>query len=395
MRKWSIVVVAAVAMVGAGCGSSNSSAPTTTVAKVTTASTPAYGSPGPYVTGETTIDLGIASPVYGERFATVFYPSSMSAAQAATEAQFSYTQAQTLPAAAQGLLPPKYNLTTTVPAYPNAPASTAGPFPVVLFDFGASGQRLFYSNLLSGIASWGYVVVAADYFEHSIASQVLAATSKQAAPAKTPAARATAAALDLSVMYSSLDAAITASSDPSSVLHGTVNASEVATIGHSAGGQTAFDALRSPRITTAIGWSPVGPLGPASSKPVMIIRPAGDKVITSAWVDPEYAAFSGPKSYVEPAEGGHNTYTDLCVVIRNGGGLIQYAIAAHFVTPKLAQLGFNGCEANDVAPPLFWQIVQYYTVFQLRAYLGGQAKTVPVPAPGAFHGIGVTVKQAS
>ena len=383
-----LIGLAVVLLLAAGCGSSDSTQPV-----ATTASTPPYASPGPHVVGETTIALGVSAPKYGERYATVFYPTNLTSSEAAKLPKFSYTQADTLPAVFRHLLPAKYNLTTTVNAYPNAPGSSAGPYPVVLFDFGASGQRLFYSNLLSGIASWGYVVVAADYFEHSIAAQVMTAGAKEAPTPPTRAEQSRGAALDLSVMLTSLSAVEKASDDPMLVLHGTVNPNRVTAIGHSAGGETAFDSLHSPRVTTAIGWSPVGPLGPPSKKPVMIIHPVGDDVVTAALVDDEYAAFPGPKSSVEPSAGGHNTYTDTCVVIRNGGGLIQYAIAAHFVTAKLARLGFNGCSPHNVAPARFWRVVQYYTVFQLKAYLGHGSTTVPHPAPGAFPGIEVSVAQ--
>ena len=349
----------------------------------TTASTPAYGDPGPDVVGVATIDLGIAAPKFGERYATVFYPSALSLAQAASLPRFSYAQADTLPAAYQAILPAKYDLTTTVDAYENVPGSSGGPYPVVLFDFGASGQRLLYSNLLSGIASWGHVVVAADYFEHSLAAQVMSAGGKSSTGPTTAAQQKKAAALDLSVMLSSLHAVEGASAAPSSVLHGTVDAARVAAIGHSAGGQTAFDALNSPQVMTAIGWSPVGPVGTPARKPVMMIRPQGDDVITAVRVDREYAAFRGPTALVEPSRGGHNTYTDTCVVIRNGGGLIKYAIVAHFVSAKLARLGFNGCLATDVAPQSFWRAVQYYTVFQLE---GSPRPPRSDDGPGAGQG---------
>ncbi len=341
----------------------------------------------------TTIDVGIAAPTYGERYATVFYPAAMTPKQAAALPSFSYTQADTLPTAYQAILPPQYNLTTTVDAHPNAAGSTQGPYPIVLFDFGASGQRLLYSNLLAGIASWGYVVVAADYFEHSLAAQVMSAGSKKAAVRPTAAQERHAAAVDLTVMLSSLDAVEKASADPSSVIHGTANPAKVAAIGHSAGGQTALDALNSRRVATAVGWSPVGPVGSPARKPVMILRPTGDDVITAAWGNREYAAFHGPAALVEPSRGGHNTYTDTCVVVRNGGGLIQYAIAHHFVTAQLARLGFNGCLATDLAPQSFWRVVQYYTVFQLVARLGHGPKTVPVLPRGVFPGVQVSVTQ--
>ena len=148
--------------------------------------------------------------------------------------QFSYTEASTLPAALQGILPAKYNTTTTVDAYVGPPASTKGPYPIVLFSHGYGGERLYYSNLLTGIASWGYVVVSADYLERGLAAQAFKVTA-------TPTA-----AEDSAVMQSSLAAVDRASADPSSPLHGVADPQRVAAVGHSAGGGTAFNALDSP-----------------------------------------------------------------------------------------------------------------------------------------------------
>ena len=50
---------------------------------------------------------------------------------------------------------------------------------------------------------------------------------------------------------------------PSSPLYGVADPHKVAAVGHSAGGQTAFDALKDPRVDVAVGWAPVGPVGPA------------------------------------------------------------------------------------------------------------------------------------
>lgn len=366
-RALAFAVVAGLVLL-AGC-SSNSPA----------ASSPQYQRRGPDVVGVTTLDLGSAGPEFGERLATVYYPADPSTV--AGHSRFSYNEASTLPKSVQGILPAKFNTTTTVDAYADVSGSKAGPYPIVLFSHGYGGERLYYSTLLTGIASWGYVVVSADYLERGLAAQVLGTTTTP-----TPA-------LDSSIMMTSLAAVEQASSDPSTVLHGTADPSRVAAVGHSAGGQTAFDALDSPKVDTAIGWAPEGPAGSPSHKPVMIIRATGDSVIPTAQIDREYKAFPGPRALVQVGGEGHNTYTDICVGIRSGGGLIGYAVANHLIKPQLAELGINGCQKSDPAPQRFWPIVQYYTVFQLKARLGHGPTTVPEPSPGAFPGLQVRVAQ--
>jgi hypothetical protein len=203
------------------------------------------------------------------------------------------------------------------------------------------------------------------------------------------------AAQDSSIMQSSLTAVEHASSQTGSVLDGVADPHRVAAVGHSAGGQTAFDALRNPVVATAIGWAPVAPVGTPSDKPVMLIGAEGDQVVPPASVKRTYDSFRGPKTLVEISGEGHNTYTDICVGIRAGGGLISYAISHHLVTPALGRLGINGCQRSDIAPQRFWPVVQYYTVFQLKNQFGASGQiSIPTPTPGQFPGFTVTVHQS-
>lgn len=374
MRSHKVAALVAVAATALAAGCSSSSA--------TSSAPPPYAHTGPGAVGVTTLDLGSAGPVLGERQATVFYPAD--AAELTGHARFSYTEASTLPTTLQGILPARYDTTTTIDAYVGPPASTKGPFPVVLFSHGYGGERLYYSHLLAGIASWGYVVVSADYLERGLAAQALKLTA-------TPSA-----AQDSAIMQSSLTAVEHASSDPTSPLSGVADPKEVAAVGHSAGGGTAFDALSAPEVRTAVGWAPVGPTGTPSATPVMLIGAEGDTVVPPAQVRATYRSFRGPKALVEISGEGHNTYTDICTGIRSGGGLISYAIHAGFVSADLAELGVNGCQSDDLAPDRFWPVVQFYTVLQLKNQLGGDSSaTIPSPAPGQFPGFSVTVTQST
>jgi dienelactone hydrolase len=371
--KVAALVTAGTLIVAAGCSSSNIAAPSPV--------TPRYHEAGPDSVGVTTLDLGSAGPTLGERSATVFYPTD--AASLSGHAPFTYTEASTLPVALQGILPAKYNITTTVSAYLEPPASKRGPYPVVLFSHGYGGERLYYSHLLAGIASWGYVVVSADYLERGLAAQALKLTTRPST------------AQDSAIMRSSLIAVEQASGDPASPLSGVVDPKRVATVGHSAGGGTAFNALDSPSVKTAVGWAPVPPTGTPSSKPVMLIGTEGDSVVTPSTVTKAYKAFGGPKVLVEISGEGHNSYTDICSGIRSGGGLISYAISAGFVQTKLAKLGINGCQPGNIDPVRFWPIVQYYTVLQLENQLNPHAfGSIPTPSPTQFPGFTVTITQA-
>jgi len=368
-RTCLVAVTVALSVVAAACsGSTASTGPPAALAR-----------PGPYAVGATTLDLGSAGQD-GERLATVFYPAD--ASRVAGHALFSYPLAAPLPQALTAIVPAKFNPTITVGAHVDAPASRTGPFPVVLFSHGFGASRLYYSHLLSGIASWGFVVVSADYLERGLLAQVHPVVSD------TPAR-------DLTTMFSSLTATESASSDPSSPLYRAADPHKVAAIGHSAGGQTAFDALDDPRVAFAIGWAPVGPSGPPSPKPVMIIGEQEDIALTPATLTGEFHRFPGPTKFVEISGEGHNTYTDICTSIRQGnGGLVGFAISLHLVSQELAKLAVNGCTDKNLPPQRFWPIVQYYTVAELRNGFGVRpAATIGPPAPGQFPGLTVTYRQ--
>ncbi len=373
MRRVCLSALAvALALVVAGCSTSNSAS----------GAEQNLARRGPHAVGATTLDLGNAGP-YGERLATVFYPAD--ASQLSGHELFSYQLSAPLPQALAAIIPAKYNSTISVEAHVDAPGARSGPFPIVLFSHGFGASRLYYSNLLSGIASWGFVVVSADYLERGLLAQ-----ATRANVADTPTQ-------DLNTMFSSLTATEAASADPSSPLYGVADSKEVAAVGHSAGGQTAFDALRDPRVALAIGWAPVGPSGPPSHKPVMIIGEQEDVALTPATLAGEFSRFPGPTKFIEISGEGHNTYTDICTSIRNGnGGLVGFAISLHLISQELAKLAVNGCTAKNIPPQRFWPIVQYYTVSELRSGLGIDHTASPGPATaGQFPGFTVTFRQHS
>ena len=353
--KWSIRSVLYLCLVlgVGGCSSSSSSR----------SAASRFAAPGPYQVGVTTLNLGNAGTL-GQRQVTIFYPADPS--RLAGHMQFSYHLGDPLPPALTALVPAKYNATISIDAHVDTPGSQSGPFPVVLFSHGFGADRLFYSHLLSGIASWGFVIVSADYLERGLLAQATHSTVPDSP------------ALDLQVMFASLEAVELGSADPGSPLYRLVNANKVATVGHSAGGQTAFDALTDPRIATAVGWAPVGPSESVPQKPVMIIGEQGDIALTPAELTKEFHHFSGDATLVEISGTGHNSYTDLCPSIRNGGGgLVGFAISLHLISQELAKLATNGCTTRDQSPETFWPIVQYNTVAALRSGLGiGSAVSV-------------------
>src|SRR5207237_7166971 len=124
-----------------------------------------------------------------------------------------YDQATPLPQDLKAIVPPKFNTVVTMDAYKDVPGSTKGPFPVVLFSHGAGGYRLVNSALDVGIASWGFVVVSADYLERGLVAQI------KSGKLSGDTAR------DRRLMLQSLDLVRHENARAGSVLRGIVNAS--------------------------------------------------------------------------------------------------------------------------------------------------------------------------
>lgn len=383
----STVAIALVALVSlaAACGSSSSRATSTTTTP-DRSGVAAYAHAGPYAVGYTTLHLS-------DRDVAVWYPADPSAVAGMTKA--TYDQTTPLPDNLKGLVPAQYNTVVTMDAYANAPASTKGPFPVVLFSHGAGGYRLVNSALDVGIASWGFVVASTDYLERGLAAQVSGGAKQTGEPTK--ADQEAAAARDTRLMLATLDLVAQESARSGSPMHDAAETKHVAAVGHSAGGGTAFDALSDPRIKVAIGWAPVPPIGTPVDKPTMIIGALGDIALTPAALTKTYTSFPTPKRFVEIGGAGHNTFTDVCTVIRGGGGLVSFAQKNHLVSPDLLKLAVNGCSTTDLAPAAFWPVVQHFTVAEIRSVLGIDRQPVGLGAgvTRAFPGITVQYRQAS
>ena len=262
-------------------------------------------------------------------------------------------------------MPDAYNTVVTMEAYKDVTGSTKGPFPVVLFSHGASAYRMANSALTAGIASWGFVVVSVDYLERGVVTQLPGQKPLTLDPER-----------DKRLMLASLDLVTKENDRSASLLHGIVDGTRVAAAGHSAGGTTAFDALNDPRVKVAVGWAPSAPSATPADKPTMIIGASNDIGVPPTQLAKTYGSFPAPKRRVEIGNAGHNSFTDLCVVTRSGGGMVQYAAKNHLVSQALAKLLLNGCEKTALTPEKFWPVVQHFTVAELRAALGIDAQPV-------------------
>lgn len=373
MQKTIAALIIGAALASA-CSSSDTKASvdTTTSVPRDRSGEPAYSKPGPYAVGYTTVKLS-------DREVTVWYPADQAAVAGKSKA--TYDQRTPLPEEYKGLVPDKYNTVVTMDAYEDVKASAKGPFPLVMESHGAGGYRLVNSALAVGIASWGYVVTSTDYFERGLRGQLPGARKYPRDPGR-----------DERNMFATYDLTKRENDTKTSLLYGVVDFKHVGAVGHSAGGGTAFNALKDDRVSVAVGWAPVPPTGTPADKPAMIIGARGDSALTPEALAKTYASFTGPTRYLQIEAGGHNTFSDVCIVIRQGGGLIQFAIDNGFVEERLAKLGYNGCEKKDIDAATFWPVAQHFTVAQLRDAFKQDAEPVGLGSKisTAFGSINVT-----
>ena len=311
---------------------------------------------GAFEVGVTTLDLA-------DRKIEVYYPAAPGAAAGRTNEI--YLQTDPLPPMLKSLtsrIPAEVDLRVSVPAFRDVPSASSSSYPLVIFSHGAGGWRSGHGKLLSGIASWGFVVASVDFPEYGFSSFAGGAARDMSARRATSAA-AVDAALDL------LASATSASEGP---LSGIIDLSKIAAMGHSAGGGTMFAQIDNPRIDSIIGWAPVPPQGPGTTrKPTLIIAAEKDSGIPVVTLASAYDSLKAPKRLAVVSRMGHNAFSDTCLAIHSGNDLISAAKEIGLPVPApLLDLAQNGGRPEDLDTETGWAIIQHLTVAQLRFSLG-------------------------
>jgi len=327
---------------------------------------PAYAGVGPYAVGFTTLELA-------DRKVAVFYPAATGSEQGNLPAQYRQSDPfdPVLASIVENLARRQgVDISFTMPAFADLPASDAGPFPILLFSHGFGGWRLVNASLMAGIASWGFVVAAPDHIERGLNAVVT--NMVRADPAT-----------DRRVLLEVLDLLQAANVTPGGFLEGRVDAALVAAAGHSAGGAAALSLIDEPMIDAIVGIASVGAVSNPPAKPTLLVVAAGDLIVTPTFTHSIYHELQSPKRFVVIEESGHNSFTDACDAIRGGASLTQLARDAGFpIDPVLLELGENGCSDADADPREIWAITQHLTVAHLR-----DAFALDVPPVGLGEGV--------
>jgi dienelactone hydrolase len=309
-----------------------------------------YRDPGPWEAGVTTLTLA-------DRQVEVWYPVKPEDTAGLDPAPY-YIRDE-LSDTLESLLPEDINPPFISDAYRDVPASSDGPFPLVLFAHGASSYRNQSAFLTPHLASWGFVVASVDYLERGL-GRVLG-------PEPDPPMDD----VELSRMVVTLLAS--ESDREGALLEGVVSTDRIAITGHSAGGGTSIRFGGEPDVVTFI------PLSAGVSREGTTVLPDKPSLWltgkTDGIVDPQrtidaFEMASAPTRLVLIDGMGHLGPSDICTIGENGGGVIAIALEAGLpIDENLQRLGTDGCGEDDVIEE-GWPVIRHFVTAQLRWAFG-------------------------
>jgi predicted dienelactone hydrolase len=353
-----LAVVLTLAVTACGSSDSNTESETTpTTADLAEAT--AYVAKGPYSVGTTTLDLD-------GRKIEVWYPADDIPAGAQ---QVVFEIRDLLPENLKSVVPDDLNPKYPTDAYRDIAASQKGPFPLVLFAHGFSAYPTEYQYLLTHLASWGMVVAGPDFNERGLLAALSGSTTTTD---------------ETAVMLATRDLLQSENDKAGSLLESKVNATDVGTIGHSAGvssavGAAAEDSSIKTFIAMSGGRAPGSantsgttiPDLPIPPQPGMVVTGGKDQVAAYDRVQAFFEALNPPKRLVVVDDAGHNAFNDLCLIGRDKGGLLAIASQVGINPPEqLARLFNDGCTPDYLPAEDAWPATRHFVTAQLRYYLG-------------------------
>ncbi|MGO9343314.1 MAG: alpha/beta hydrolase family protein [Acidimicrobiales bacterium] len=364
--KVTLVALVVSGLFAAACGSTPH---TTTGTTANTADLTEFSGPGPYAAGTIQYDVG-GDPV------VVWYPAAKAAVVG--RQPDSYHLRAWLPSVISKLVPSSFPDTVTEDAYSEIPAA-AGSFPVVLFSHGYSGYPEQSTFLTAHLATWGFIVVAADQLDRDLSAVILGHASQVEPKA------------DVGEQLAALHFVEKLDTTEGSVLFGHVDSAEVASLGHSAGGGTAVLVARAdPAIRGWIALAGVPAALPSTPVPSLMISGSLDKTVPTSKVKAFYNSVGGHKTLLVIDGYGHNVFDDVCTINHAHGGVVAGVNELHLpVPPAILQLATDGCSPPDLYPPTAWPLIDQAVTAQLR-YDFGESSTLPTSGSSldaAFSGM--------
>ncbi|WCO68298.1 dienelactone hydrolase family protein [Iamia majanohamensis] len=283
----------------------------------------------------------------------------------------------------QAQIPAEMRVQYPIPAAPGAePDASGGPYPVVLFSHGFAGFPEQSADLVTHLASWGYVVAAPDHVERSLSG--LLGTAAQGVAERE----------DVDVLDETLDLVVAQGDDDASPLSGLVDAEQVAVAGHSAGAGAAYRMASSDDRIDAVATYSVGTGGDeglpeAPDVPALVMLGERDGIIPPEATREVYEGLSAPRYLVEVPDSGHLVFSDLCLIGAEQGGLIGIVEAIELPIPDdLKALGSDGCDTAEYLPAdEAFPSIDSLSIAFLDGYLRGDAAAVDALAAWPEDGL--------
>ena len=264
-----------------------------------------------------------------------------------------YDLKEWLPAGPRKALGTKAGRLFTTNAAEGEKIAPGGPFPVVVFSHGLAGFRVESAFLTTHLASWGFIVIAPDHPGHSLTAVL----------SSTVSADATSGVNDLAASVVALGR---------SPLRAGADLFNLAVIGRSTGGDTAIrwgaDEPRVQGIVVLAGGvgAPRDPL-----RPILFMAAANDQVVRAQSIQAAYRSSQSPKRLIMLNDSGHLSFTDVCTIAADPGGLWREIMRLGAKAQDRAKvLLTDGCSAPNAPFANAWPVVNSSVVAQLRSVFG-------------------------
>lgn len=301
------------------------------------------GARGPWPVGVRTVEIeGIVTEVW--------YPAVPGSEEGASKVL--YDLRDQLPPGEGEKIPDDENPFQECDCYRDLPVDdTLGPYPIVVFVHGTAGFRTQTLTQMHHWASRGFVVACAD---NKGIQLVDALTFNFGADQPGDAA----AVLD----------ALSAPSGELAFLDGLVDTTRVGMSGHSAGGGAikAFGNRAQVLMPLASGG-----VDPGSQLALGVVMGGlEDGIVPWDNTVAGFEASPSPKALIGLDKAGHLSFSDICFLGRERGGILQIALDNGVdVNPLVAGLATDGCAEDQIAPERAWEIVNYATAAALESVL--------------------------
>lgn len=245
--------------------------------------------------------------------------------------------------------------------------SSDGPFPVILFSHGLGGYRYQSSELLSHLASWGFVVLSAEHPERNLAYILENMAPQEDNTADT-----------LRVL---MDYLRSENQRSDGFFEGALDLERVGVSGHSMGGAGAASMLGEEGVQAAIFYASARTITENHGAQVMWQSGSTDRLATSVQVRDAYSGAPAVARFLDIKGAGHLAFADLCAIEPDRGGPLQIAIDNDInVPPIIRVLASDGCRDTDLDVELAWPIIHHYSVAHYRSAFGIDAEPVGMSA---------------